>query len=98
MRLVLKLPFIRRDRSKGQSLGGPERTAGSDLSETAKEDPFIGLIGMLVGDRKRLPNKDRILAELGQITDTKSLPDIERERIADRILEAREKSNSQKNS
>ena len=85
-----RIPFFRnRQPSKGVG-GGPERTIAGDSVDQIKSDPHVGVVGMLVGDRK-LSDRAAIIAELSIISQTKALKSEEREQLADRILEGKQK-------
>ena len=75
-----------------QAGGGPERSADPEPQVTnVSIDPVESVQQYLGHDAKTWPDKAALLGELNVLRVTKGLSDGEREKIADNILEAREK-------
>ena len=87
---MARLPFSRNPQSSEGSGVGPERSGTGGIGGEVKPDPYTGVIGMLIGDRK-LTDRSSILDELSIISQTKILKPEEREQLADRILEGKQK-------
>lgn len=87
-----KLSFFRRRQGSRESGGGAERTESvNPLQKAAEEDPFASIIGALIGERGRLPTRDKLMEGLNLLTATKGLDAAERGTIANKILQERAK-------
>ncbi|OGD98436.1 hypothetical protein A3A49_00485 [Candidatus Curtissbacteria bacterium RIFCSPLOWO2_01_FULL_38_11b] len=69
--------------------GGPERAEFGKEVDQIKPDPYAGVVGMLIGDR-RLTDRSAIISEFNVISQTKVLSPDEQEVLANRILTGRE--------
>ena len=87
---MVRMPFSRDRSSDKGSGGGSERTEVGGIGGDVKPDSHVGVVGMLIGNRN-LIDRAAVLAELNIISKTKILKPEEREQLADRILEGKQK-------